>query len=125
MDNRCDSSSSGERPNGHRQSHRDGDVTQIERRQWPQGPRGGAVQINRVVDTAIAGGSTRRTVPTNPRWQIRPASSTAYRSARLVRLLSRWRVSVLRGVLDRLTLSSMQEQARNNEPITAREAAGH
>ena len=41
----------------------------------------------------------------------------AERSAsRSVRPLSRWRVSVLRGVLDRLTVSSMQEQARNNEP---------
>jgi hypothetical protein len=78
---------------------------------------GGAVQIDRVVDTAIAGRQHHwRTVPDQCQMADQAASSTAYRSARSVRPLSRWRVSVLRGVLDRLTVSSMQEQARNNEP---------
>src|ERR1700719_3126081 len=47
-------------------------------------------------------GSTRGAPPTiTPRWQISPASSTAYRSSRSVRPRSRCRPSSVRGVLER------------------------
>src|SRR6516162_943250 len=47
-------------------------------------------------------GSTRGTPLTiTPRWQISPASSTAYRSSRSVRQRSRCRPSAVRGVLER------------------------